>query len=111
MLHKIPLYILDVKKTFQEAGFEIYLVGGCVRDMLLDREVKDWDFTTNATPEQMQALFPDSFYDNSFGTVGIPIEIPGEEKKHVVEVTTYRTEKGYKDRRHPESVEWGETIE
>src|SRR5258708_6342112 len=114
MLDKIPSYILDVKKKFQEAGFEIYLVGGCVRDMLLDRGVKDWDFTTNATPEQMQELFPDSFYDNSFGTVGIPLKVGSSElivqregdllqeqsAKTVVEVTTYRTEEGYTDRRH-----------
>src|SRR5476649_3008228 len=111
MLHKIPATVLELKKKFQESDFEMYLVGGSVRDLLYNRDIKDWDFTTNATPEQMQELFPDSFYDNSFGTVGIPLEIPGEEKKLVVEVTTYRTEKGYSDRRHPTEVSWGKTIE
>jgi len=79
--------------------------------MLINREVKDWDFTTNATPEEMLKLFPDAFYDNLFGTVGIPLkEIQETEHPDIVEVTTFRTEKGYTDRRHPE-VAWGKTIE
>ncbi|MBI5123288.1 HDIG domain-containing protein [Candidatus Roizmanbacteria bacterium] len=111
MLNKIPSHILDVQKKFTDAGFEIYLVGGCVRDLLQDKIPKDWDMTTNATPEEMLQLFPDSFYDNTFGTVGIPLkEFAGPEHTGVVEVTTFRTEQGYKDRRHPEKVEWGKTI-
>jgi putative nucleotidyltransferase with HDIG domain len=107
---QIPDTIIQINNNFREAGFEIYLVGGCVRNMLLGKEVKDWDFTTNATPEQILSLFPQGFYDNIFGTVGIPIEItPGN--KQVVEITTFRTERGYKDRRHPEIIEWGKTIE
>lgn len=112
MIEKIPAHILDIKKKFQDAGFNIYLVGGCVRDLLYKRKVKDWDLTTNATPEQMLALFPDAFYDNAFGTVGIPLKALEEtEHKGVVEITTFRTEKGYTDRRHPETVAWGKTIE
>lgn len=112
MLDKIPPHILEIKNKFIDAGFEIYLVGGCVRDMLANRKVKDWDFTTNATPEQMLKLFPDGFYDNAFGTVGIPLKNL-EETEHagVVEVTTFRKDVGYKDRRHPEKVEWGKNIE
>jgi len=109
MTQTIPQEIQDIAKQFEQHDFQIYLVGGCVRDLLLKKSLKDWDFTTNATPEQITALFPDSFYDNSFGTVGIPIEIGDE--KHVVEITTFRTEKEYKDHRHPESVAWGKTIE
>ena len=109
MTQTIPQEIQDIAKQFEQHDFQIYLVGGCVRDLLLNKSLKDWDFTTNATPEQITALFPDSFYDNSFGTVGIPIEIGDE--KHVVEITTFRTEKEYKDHRHPESVAWGKTIE
>ena len=74
MLHKIPQHILDISKKFKEAGFEIYLVGGSIRDLLQQKQVKDWDFTTSATPEQMLSLFPDAFYDNKFGTVGIPLK-------------------------------------
>jgi tRNA nucleotidyltransferase/poly(A) polymerase len=64
--------------------------------------------TTNATPEQILKIFPDGFYDNNFGTVGIPVEINNEKK--VVEVTTFRTETGYADKRHPEKVAWGKTL-
>jgi tRNA nucleotidyltransferase (CCA-adding enzyme) len=112
MFEKIPGHVLEVNKIFCENGYQIYLVGGCVRDLLSDRKVKDWDFTTNATPEEILKLFPDAFYDNKFGTVGIPIE-DLEETEHagVVEVTTFRSEAKYVDRRHPESVTWGKTVE
>lgn len=105
MIKLIPEEILKIYKKIQESNFEIYLVGGCVRNMLLKRPVKDWDMTTNATPEQILKVFPKSFYDNKFGTVGIPIE------EKVIEITTFRTEKGYSDKRRPDSVEWGKTIE
>lgn len=111
MTEQIPRDILQIHKIFQDAGFEIYLVGGCVRNMLLGKPVKDWDFTTNATPEQMLSLFPDGFYDNTFGTVGIPLKTKGGETSQVIEVTTFRTEEGYTNRRHPEKVTWGDTIE
>jgi tRNA nucleotidyltransferase (CCA-adding enzyme) len=109
MFSGIPDEVKKINEVFTDAGYEIYLVGGCVRDLFLGKQIKDWDFTSNATPEQMQTLFPDSFYDNAFGTVGIPYTIHGEE--HIIEVTTYRTEQGYKDRRHPENVSWGKTVE
>ena len=112
MRDKIPSHILSIAHAFTEAGFEIYYVGGCIRDLLQEKQPKDWDLTTNATPEEMLKLFPDAFYDNQFGTVGIPLkDIVETEHPGVVEVTTFRTEKGYTDRRHPESVEWGKTIE
>lgn len=109
LLYTLPSYVKELIQTFQENGHEIFLVGGSVRNLFLSKPVKDWDFTTSATPEQMLAMFPDGFYDNTFGTVGIPQEIEGE--KHVFEVTTYRTEQNYTDNRHPESVTWGKTIE
>lgn len=112
MLDKIPSHILEIQKKFTDAGFEIFLVGGCVRDLLQEKKPTDWDLTTNATPEEMLKLFPDGFYDNQFGTVGIPVpELAETEHKGVVEVTTFRTETGFSDRRHPEKVEWGKTIE
>jgi tRNA nucleotidyltransferase (CCA-adding enzyme) len=112
MLRHIPEEIRKIIKKFSEKGYELYLVGGSVRNILLEKSVKDWDFTTNATPEQIQELFPNSFYDNKFGTVGIPAKnIDNSEHNHVVEVTTFRTERGYTDKRHPEIVEWGKTID
>ncbi len=105
----IPQNILSVYKTLTDSGFSTYLVGGCVRNMLLGKPIKDWDLTTKATPEQILHLFPNGFYDNSFGTVGIPIE--KNETKTIVEITTFRTEEGYSDKRRPDKVVWGKTIE
>lgn len=113
MKNLIKPEVLSLYNTIKESGFEVYLVGGCVRDMLMDRPITDWDLTTNATPEQIQEIFPDSFYDNSFGTVGIPYvnkETVEENEKNYIEITTYRWEKNYKNLRHPESVEWGKSI-
>ena len=130
--HTIPHYVLDTSQTLRKAGFEAYLVGGCVRDLLMGKTPKDWDFTTNARPKQIQELFPDSFYENDFGTVGIKISerVTGnrEQKKvkssdflspvtchlspvDVVEVTTYRTESAYSDKRRPDEVRFADTVE
>ncbi|HSD98983.1 MAG TPA: HD domain-containing protein [Patescibacteria group bacterium] len=109
MNYSIPDNVLSVYHTLQKEGFQVYLVGGCVRDMLLQKQVKDWDMTTNATPEEILAVFPNGFYDNQFGTVGVPIVLNDEQK--VVEITTYRTERNYTDSRHPGKVAWGKTIE
>jgi len=102
----IPSEIIDIYKKIQDEDFVVYLVGGCVRNIILKKPVKDWDFTTNAAPQELLKIFPGGFYDNVFGTVGIPIG-----RKKVVEVTTFRTEQGYKDRRRPQKVEWGKSIE
>lgn len=102
----IPKNILAIFEKFKKANYEIYFVGGCVRDILCDKSVKDWDLTTNATPEEILKVYPNGFYDNQFGTVGVPLE-----DGHIVEITTYRSESEYTDRRHPEKVEWGKTIE
>ena len=111
-LNQIPESIVKIQKKFIDAGFKLYLVGGCVRDILQNKPPKDWDLTTDATPEEMLKLFPDAFYDNSFGTVGIPLEkIIETEHVGVVEITTFRTETNYTDNRHPGEVSWGKTIE
>ncbi|HYM65010.1 MAG TPA: HD domain-containing protein [Candidatus Sulfotelmatobacter sp.] len=109
MVTPIPESVLKIYKKVEEAGFEVYFVGGCVRNILLKKAVKDWDLTSNAKPEELTKIFLDSFYDNNFGTVGIPVKIDG--KDHVVEITTFRKEHGYKDKRHPENVSWGKTLE
>jgi len=102
--------VAEVSKTLAEAGFEAYLVGGCVRDMLLDRTPKDWDVATNATPEEVQKLFPDTVYENEFGTVGVKTESE-DPKLKVIEVTTYRIEGNYSDKRHPDEVIFAKNIE
>ena len=105
----IPEEILKIYRKIQTAGFQVFLVGGCVRNMLLQKPIKDWDMTTAATPEQILEIYKNGFYDNAFGTVGLPFEISGV--KQVVEMTTFRTEAGYSDRRHPGKVSWGKSIE
>ena len=107
MKFKIPPFVRKIISTFQKAGHEIYIVGGAVHDLLMKRVVTDWDFTTDATPEIVLGLFPDGFYDNKFGTVGI--SHPSLEKPY--EITTFRKEIGYTDRRHPDKIIWGKTIE
>lgn len=102
---RIPKEVKDTINKLEEAGFEGYIVGGCVRDLLLGREPNDWDVTTNAKPEDVQKIFTDSFYENDFGTVGVKTD------KGVVEVTTYRTESKYTDKRHPDEVKFAETLE
>jgi len=106
---KIPTPVYGIFQKFSDAGFEIYLVGGGVRDLLLGRKIHDCDFTTNAIPEEIQKIIPDSFYDNIFGTVGFMVQINDHEEKY--EITTYRTEQGYTDSRRPDKVWWGKTLE
>ncbi|MBP6882370.1 MAG: HD domain-containing protein [Candidatus Levybacteria bacterium] len=105
----IPEFINDIALKFSENNFTLFLVGGSLRNILLEKQVKDWDLTTNATPEQILSLFPEGFYDNVFGTVGIPLMF--NQEKIVVEITTFRTEEGYANNRHPDKVSWGKTIE
>lgn len=109
MKQLIPPYIVDIYKQVEDANYDVYFVGGCVRNLLLKKPVKDWDLTTNAQPEEILKAFPHAFYDNTFGTVGVPVEHDGE--KHIVEITTFRTEYGYSDKRRPDKVEWGKTLE
>lgn len=106
----VPARVLEIYLSLQSSGFQAYFVGGCVRDFLMQREIKDWDLTTNATPEEIQKVFPNSFYDNRFGTVGV-IYKESDDEKNFVEITTFRTEEGYSDSRHPEKISWGKTIE
>lgn len=102
---QIPKEMKDILVKFQKAGFQIYIVGGAVRDLLMKKEVSDWDFTTDAKPEEILKLFPNGFYDNKFGTVGI------NAKDGVFEVTTMRKEGIYKDSRHPFEVSWTDKLE
>ncbi len=115
---KIPKEVSQVTQTLNKAGFEAYLVGGCVRDLLIGREPKDWDVTTNANPEEIQALFVKTFYENDYGTVGVvneELDLDGNNVIHetlrVVEVTPFRIESKYSDFRHPDSVVFAKKLE
>ena len=92
----------DVKKIItklEEAGFEAYAVGGCVRDSLLHKEPKDWDITTSATPMEVKGVFPATIDTGiKHGTVTVVLHRVG------YEVTTYRVDGEYEDARHPKEV-------
>lgn len=107
---RIPDEVKHVASLLEEAGFEAYLVGGCVRDLLRETEPKDWDLTTNAHPDKIQGLFPEHYANNDFGTIGVKTESE-DPKLHIIEVTPYRTESGYSDRRRPDTVTFGVSLE
>ena len=106
----LPREVKEVVAKLTKAGFEAYVVGGCVRDMFLGKEPEDWDVATSAKPEEVQKIFPDSFYENKFFTVTVRTQST-EPKLHEIEVTTYRSDFKYGDRRHPEEVQYAKTIE
>lgn len=110
-MFKIPNEVSHVTETLQRAGFKAFLVGGCVRDLIIGREPKDWDVTTNAKPEEIQALFPKNFYENDYGTVGVVNESVTHETLKVIEVTPFRLEGKYSDFRHPDSVIFSTNLE
>ncbi len=121
-VEKIPPIIWQVMKKVNDKGEDIFLVGGVIRNLVLGRDLGgNFDLTTSARPEKIQSLFPESFYTNPFGMVGVPIWEKGKgkytlEKQEgkpvwVVEITTYRSEFGYSDKRRPDKVIWGENLE
>lgn len=136
--NKIPKNVSYVTEILEKAGFEAYLVGGCVRDLLMGREPKDWDVTTQAKPDQIIGLFEKTVYENDFGTVGVCLPVVGsvlseagesdvshgtlgpsvspetnnpEAEYDIIEVTPYRTEAKYSDFRHPDQVQFSDKLE
>ena len=107
---ELPKEVREIIKKLNSAGFQGYAVGGCVRDLLLDKEPKDWDITTNAKPEEIQNLFPEHVYENTFGTIAVKT---GSEKPELVlvEVTPYRIEGKYTDKRHPDNIKFADKLE
>src|ERR1700722_13666404 len=107
----IPKEIQETLTALEKAGFQAYFVGGCVRDLLLGTKPKDWDITTNATPDEILALFPHTFYENAFGTVAVVIDDTEDETLKTIEITPYRLESAYSDHRRPDSVEFADKLE
>ncbi len=103
-----------IVQTLRQRGFQAYLVGGCVRDLLLGREPKDYDVATDATPEQVMEIFPETYAVGAqFGVVLVPaperdaasnLSSEGSSKSPAVEVATFRSDIGYSDGRHPDEV-------
>lgn len=107
----IPAEISSITSALSAAGFSAYLVGGCVRNLLLGEKPQDWDIATSAKPEEITALFPKTFYENCFGTVTVVNEQTGDETLKNVEITPFRLEGGYADRRHPDQIKFSDKIE
>jgi len=107
----IPDEVSRVTQRLQGAGFEAYLVGGCVRDLLLGREPKDWDVTTSALPGDIQGIFEHTAYENEYGTVRVINDDTQNERLRIIEVTPYRLESTYTDHRHPDKVVFSQKIE
>jgi putative nucleotidyltransferase with HDIG domain len=105
-----PFYIKTTLEKLNNANFEAYVVGGCVRDILMKKIPNDWDITTSATPEEIMKVFANAKYENEFGTVLVPIK-EKEELIDVLEITTYRSEKGYSDNRRPDEVKFENDLE
>lgn len=102
--------IINIAEKLQKVNFQTYLVGGCVRDLIMGREPKDWDIATNAKPEEIQKIFTDSVYENNFGTVAVKTGSENEKFK-IVEITTFRIEGKYTDKRHPDEIKFANTVE
>lgn len=111
---KIPREVAGVLDGLAKSGYEAYAVGGCVRDLLRGVKPIDWDVATNASPEEIQGLFPNTFYANAFGTVTVQLRAKSEKRKAAideVEVTTYRVDETYTDKRHPDSVRFTRNLQ
>jgi tRNA nucleotidyltransferase (CCA-adding enzyme) len=106
---KIAPNAIKACRMLQEKGFQSYLVGGCVRDLLMNKSPKDYDITTNATPDQVKAVFPKTFsLGEKHGTV---TAVLGLTKADEFEITTYRIEGAYSDGRRPDEVAFAQNIE
>ncbi len=113
----LKLAATEIVKTLRGSGFQAYLVGGCVRDLLLRREPKDYDVSTDATPKQVMEIFPETYAVGAqFGVVLVPVDhqlLPSaandSPKSHAVEVATFRSDIGYSDGRHPDEVRFSKT--
>jgi poly(A) polymerase len=107
-------FATSIIQTLRQWGFEAYLVGGCVRDLLLGREPQDYDVATGATPQQVMEIFPETYAVGAeFGVVLVPVpdgdaangdSAHGSPKSHAIEVATFRSDIGYSDGRHPDEV-------
>lgn len=128
--NSIPFHVSRVTETLKNVGFQAFLVGGCVRDLLMNKTPKDWDITTDATPEQIINIFTPSasqnlgtsslagggitkvVYENDFGTVALIDELePLDSPIRQIEVTPFRTETTYSDHRHPDKIIFAKTLQ
>ena len=110
MTFDLPVNVKKIIRTLQNAGFDAYAVGGCVRDVMLGRKPADWDVTTNARPEQVKKLFRRTIDTGiKHGTVTVMMNDVNRTYKGY-EVTTYRIDGEYEDSRHPKEVTFTEDL-
>lgn len=138
--NEIPDEILEISKKFHKNNKQLYLVGGCVRDMIMGITPKDWDMASNAKPDEIQKICSHTFYENDFGTVGVVLDENNNKIKEIqekirknsvsqetlanlekelviretlknIEITPYRTESNYSDNRHPDKIDFSNKIE
>jgi poly(A) polymerase len=115
---------VQIIRTLRERGHQGYLVGGCVRDLLLGREPADYDVSTDATPDQVMRIFPETYAVGAqFGVVLVPLKSLGADSSiaepegfggshpHAIEVATFRSDGAYSDGRHPDSVRFSKDAE
>ncbi len=110
----IPKEVKEAIACLEKAKFKAFIVGGCVRDISRNIEPKDWDLTTNAKPVEIEKVFKKAglktVYENDFGTVAVITKSKNPTLK-TLEITPYRTEAKYSDKRHPDKISWAKTIE
>jgi len=110
---EIPKEVKNCLEVLQRKNFKAFIVGGCVRDLLRNKQPNDWDITTDAVPEEIQKAFEladfKTFYENSFGTVSV---LTNSQEKNLkeIEITPFRTEGQYSDKRHPDKVQFVKTL-
>lgn len=108
---QVPNFVINTAKVLISNGYSAFLVGGAVRDLLLERKVKDFDITTNALPEQVESIFPKSISTGAkFGNIIVIAEDEFKER-HDVDVTTFRQEENYFGGRWPTKVEYTTKVE
>ena len=105
----IPKEVKSVVADLKKKGYNAHVIGGCVRDFLRGSNPEDWDIATNAKPEEIRKVFPRSFYENRFFTVTVQTDSKNS-KLREIEITTYRSEAKYTDKRHPDEVKFAKTI-
>jgi poly(A) polymerase len=100
-------FAISIVQNLQEAGYQAYFVGGCVRDMILHRDPADYDVATDATPDQVMRIFPETYAVGAkFGVVLVPSSCSGSNENEVIEVATFRSDIGHSDGRHPDEVHY-----
>jgi poly(A) polymerase len=106
-------FAISIIRTLRDSGYQAYLVGGCVRDLLLGREPADYDVTTDATPDEVMRIFPETYAVGAqFGVVLVPLpkDQVTKEENDAVEVATFRSDIGYSDGRHPDQVRYSKDV-